>query len=210
MLDWIVNTIATSGYIGILLLMLLENLLPPIPSELIMPLAGFVVNQGKLNFAAVILAGTLGSLLGAIPWYWLGRRVGETRLRQWLERYGKWLTLSGQDLDRSKRWFSQYGGAVVFFGRLIPGIRTYISIPAGLQSMPLPFFLLYSTLGTAIWTGLLTYAGYLLGHNYQQVKQFLGPVAQIVAIALLLLVSIWFIRRRHHQQNSTRVDPTQP
>lgn len=200
MLNWITNTIASLGYAGIALLMLLENILPPIPSELIMPLAGFTITQGKFNFPYVILAGTLGSVLGALPWYWIGKHVGEKRLRQWIDRHGKWLTLSGKDIDRSKQWFNHYGSAVVFFGRCIPGIRTFISVPAGLEGMSLFPFLLYSTLGTLLWVSLLTCAGYLLGQNYQRVEQILGPAAGVVIAGLLIVVILWIVQRKRKQK----------
>lgn len=105
MLDWITNTISSFGYIGIALLMLLENIFPPLPSEVIMPLAGFTVQQGKLTLPLVVLAGTVGSILGALPWYYASQLVGEKRLRQWVDRHGKWLTLSGLDIDKSKQWY---------------------------------------------------------------------------------------------------------
>jgi membrane protein DedA with SNARE-associated domain len=200
MLNWITNTIASLGYGGIALLMLLENIIPPIPSEVIMPLAGFTITQGTFNFPSVILAGTIGSVLGALPWYWIGKYMGEKRLRQWIDRHGKWLTLSGQDIDRSKHWFNRYGSAVVFFGRCIPGIRTFISVPAGLEGMPLLPFLLYSTLGTVLWISLLTYAGYLLGQNYQRVEQVLGPVAGVVIVGLLIVVILWIAQRKRKQK----------
>ncbi|AFY55845.1 putative membrane-associated protein [Rivularia sp. PCC 7116] len=196
MLDWVTNIISSFGYAGIALLMLLENIFPPIPSELIMPLAGFTVNQGKLNMQLVILAGTLGSVLGAFPWYYVGRVVGERRLRKWIDKYGKWLTLSGKDIDRSKSWLDKYGKAVVFFGRLVPGIRTFISVPAGLDKMPLIPFLLYSFAGSLIWTAILTYAGFLLGDNFQLVEKYIKPISVIVMASIAIYLIITFIRRK--------------
>ena len=176
--------------------MFLENIFPPIPSELIMPLAGFTVTQGKLDLQLVILAGTLGSVLGAFPWYYVGKLVGERRLREWIDKYGKWLTLSGADIDRSKRWLDKYGKAVVFFGRLVPGIRTFISVPAGLDNMPLIPFLLYSFAGSLIWTAILTYAGFVLGNNYQQVEKYIAPISGIVIASIVIFLIITFIRRK--------------
>ena len=196
MLDWITNIITSFGYLGIGLLMFLENVFPPIPSELIMPLAGFTVTQGKLSLQFVILAGTLGSLLGVFPWYYVGKVVGERRLREWIDKYGKWLTLSGADIDRSKRWLNKYGKATVFFGRLVPGIRTFISVPAGLDNMPLIPFLLYSFAGSLIWTAILTYAGFVLGNNYQQVEKYIAPISGIIIAAILIYLIISFVRRK--------------
>ncbi|MBV6626127.1 MAG: DedA family protein [Rivularia sp. (in: Bacteria)] len=199
MLDWVTNIISSFGYAGIALLMLLENIFPPIPSELIMPLAGFTVNQGKLNMQLVILAGTLGSVLGALPWYYLGKLVGEERLRKWINKYGKWLALSGKDIDRSKRWLDKYGKAVVFFGRLVPGIRTFISVPAGLDKMPLIPFLLYSFAGSLIWTAILTYAGFLLGENFQLVEKYIKPISIIVFATIVIYLIITFVRRKNRK-----------
>jgi membrane protein DedA with SNARE-associated domain len=199
MLDWVTNIITSFGYLGIALLMFLENIFPPIPSELIMPLAGFAVTQGKLNLQFVILAGTLGSVLGALPWYYVGKVVGERRLREWIDKYGKWLTLSGADIDRSKRWLDKYGKATVFFGRLVPGIRTFISVPAGLDKMPLVPFLLYSFGGSLIWTAILTYAGFVLGENFQQVEKYIAPISVIVFASIGIYLIITFIRRKSRQ-----------
>lgn len=156
-----------------------------------MPLAGFVAVEGKLSLTGAIAAGTLGSILGAFPWYFLGKYVGEKRLNEWADRYGKWLSLSSQDVAKSKGWFNRYGKAIVFFGRLLPGIRTYISIPAGLEAMNLVQFLIYSTLGTAAWSAILTYAGYLLGQNYRAVEKYIAPMASSLTIALFLALLGW-------------------
>ncbi|WP_413163735.1 DedA family protein [Capilliphycus salinus ALCB114379] len=196
MLDWINQGIVTWGYVGIVLLMLLENIFPPIPSEVIMPLAGFTIAQGELNFFGVILSGVMGSILGALPWYYLGKNWGEKKLRRWIELRGQWIAISTDDLERSQQWFRRYGNLVVFLGRVIPGIRTYISIPAGLQNMPLLPFLIYSTFGTIVWISLLTFVGYWLGDNYTLVKQFTTPISVIVFVILAVGITIWFYKRK--------------
>ena len=183
------------GYLGIALLMFLENIFPPIPSELIMPLAGFTVAKGKLNFGLVVLAGVIGTMLGALPWYYAGKILGEQRLKSWADKYGRWLTISSKDIEKSKRWFDRHGGKAVFICRLVPGVRTLISLPAGISRMPLLPFLVYSTLGTFLWVGLLTYAGYALGDNYEQVEKYLAPVSKIVLATLVISFIIWFVRR---------------
>ncbi|MBF2018444.1 MAG: DedA family protein [Rivularia sp. T60_A2020_040] len=199
MLDWITNIISSLGYVGIALLMFLENLFPPIPSELIMPLAGFTVTQGKLDLQIVILAGTLGSVFGALPWYYVGKLVSEARLRNWINKHGKWLTLSISDIDKSKRWMRKYGNAVIFFGRLIPGIRTFISVPAGLDQMPLIPFILYSFAGSLLWTAILAYAGFILGNNFQLVEKYVGPLSVIIIAAMILFLIISFVSRQSRQ-----------
>lgn len=195
MTEWIVDIMTSLGYVGIALLMFLENLFPPIPSELIMPLAGFTIAQGKMQFTPAVLAGILGTVLGTLPWYFLGKFVGEDRLRLWADRYGKWLTLSANDIDKADRWFKQHGLKAVFFCRLVPGIRTLISLPAGLNNMNLVQFLIYSTLGTSLWIILLTVAGYKLGTHYDLVDRYLGPVSKIVVISLAIWFGLWILKK---------------
>jgi membrane protein DedA with SNARE-associated domain len=187
MFDWITQLVQQTGYLGIALLMLAENVFPPIPSELIMPMAGFIAHQGELGIVGVILAGTVGSVLGALFWYYLGRWLGLTRLRRWAGEHGRWLTIAPEEVDRAKQWFDRHAGLAVFFGRLVPAVRTLISVPAGIAGMPLPSFLLYSTVGTGLWTTLLAGAGYLLGSQYELVQGWLNPVSNIVAGGLVLI-----------------------
>ncbi|MGV0025702.1 DedA family protein [Phormidesmis priestleyi] len=199
MAEWITNTMNAMGYWGIGLLMFLENLFPPIPSELIMPLAGFTVSQGKMNFQYAVLAGVVGTVFGTLIWYYAGILVGEERLRALADRYGKWLGLSGADIDKANRWFYQHGTKAVLLGRLVPGIRTIISLPAGISRMRLAPYLVYSTIGTTLWTILLTYAGYLLGEHYDRVDEYLAPVSKIVLVGLVAGFIAWVVRRRQSQ-----------
>ncbi len=175
-----------AGYGAIFAAMFLENLFPPIPSELIMPLGGFYVQQGKLALIPVVLAGLLGTVLGALPWYGIGRLVNEERIEDWLSRHGRWIGISPQELRRSRTWFNRHGMALVFWGRLVPGIRTLISVPAGIEMMPMAPFLLWTTAGSLIWTLLLTVAGLLLGESYTRVELWIEPVAKLVKILLVL------------------------
>lgn len=196
MAEWITRTIESLGYVGIALLMFLENLFPPIPSEVVMPLAGFTVAQGKLALVPTIASGVAGTVLGAFPWYYLGKVAGEERIKAWLDRHGKWLTLSSSDIDQSKRWFQQHGKNAVFLCRLVPGVRTLISLPAGFSHMPMSQFLVYSTLGTLGWVMLLTFAGYLLGENYDRVERYFGPVSKIVLLLLVVGFIFWIVKRQ--------------
>jgi membrane protein DedA with SNARE-associated domain len=191
MVEWITNTMDGLGYLGIGLLMFLENLFPPIPSELIMPLAGFTIAQGKMTFWGAVVSGVVGTMLGALPWYYIGALVGTQRLYQLADRYGKWLGLGGQDIHRASEWFERHGSKAVFLCRLVPGVRTLISIPAGINKMPLGPFLIYSTAGTTLWVLLLTYIGFVLGKNYSRVEEYLGPVSKLVLAGLLLLFLAW-------------------
>lgn len=191
MFEWITSVIARLGYVGVATLTFLENLFPPIPSELVIPLAGFVAAQGDLRLSLVIAMGSVGSLAGALVWYAIGKRVGEQRLRSWVDRHGRWLTLTAEDVDRAQQWFQRHGAAAVFFGRLIPGVRTFVSLPAGFTSMPLGRFLLYSSLGTAMWTAALAYAGVMLQANFTLV----GDYIDLATNALLVLGAIMLVRR---------------
>lgn len=195
MVEWITDTINSLGYVGIALLMFLENVFPPIPSELIMPLAGFTAAQGKMNLGYAIVAGIIGTLLGALPWYFAGRLIGGDRLGALADRRGKWLAISSQEINSAQRWFKRHGNKAVLLGRLVPGVRTLISVPAGSSAMPFIPFLIYSTLGTLGWVWLLTYAGYLLGSNYYLVEEYVGPLSKLILGALVIALLVWVIKR---------------
>ncbi|QIR39110.1 DedA family protein [Tolypothrix sp. PCC 7910] len=198
MLEWITNTINSLGYWGIALLMFLENLFPPIPSELIMPLAGFTARATpeKLNIFGVFLAGLFGSVLGALIWYYPGKFLSEKRLKALADKHGKWIAISGKDITKANNWFHKQGNKAVLLGRLVPGIRTLISVPAGMSNMNLLNFLFYTTLGSAAWVGLLTYSGYLLGSQYELVDKYLAPVSKIVLGSLVIAFLIWVFKRK--------------
>jgi membrane protein DedA with SNARE-associated domain len=192
MATWVMSIASSTGYFGILLLMFVENVFPPIPSEVIMPLAGYMAAQGKLSLFGIILAGMAGSVLGALPLYYVGRKLGEDRLKEFADNHGRWLTLSRKDIERAKRWFDRHGGAAMFFCRLIPGVRSLISIPAGIARMKVLPFLAYTAAGTGIWAALLAYLGYFLGPEYTQVGEYLDPVSWIVlgAVGVLYFVRV--------------------
>jgi membrane protein DedA with SNARE-associated domain len=195
MAEWISNWMNGLGYWGIGLLMFLENLFPPIPSELIMPLAGFTVAKGGMNLLLAILAGTVGTMVGTFAWYYLGRVVNYQRLEIWVDRYGRWMGVTAGDIDRVNTWFNRHGNKAVFFGRMVPGIRTLISLPAGMNQMPIATFSFYSTLGTLIWTTGLTLAGYFLGDNYALIEKYLAPVSKLVLFGLVGLAIYWAVRK---------------
>ena len=194
MFDAIVEIVSSTGYIGVFLLMFLENVFPPIPSELIMPLAGFSAAQGELNFVGVVAAGTAGSVVGALPWYYAGEKLGKARLMRFADRHGYCLTMQPADIETANEWFGRHGKAAVFFGRLLPTIRTLISVPAGLARMPMVVFLAYSTVGSLIWTALLALAGYLLESQYEKVADYIDPIS-IAVIALVILTYVYRLVR---------------
>jgi membrane protein DedA with SNARE-associated domain len=180
MFEFIVKFISDSGYFGIFALMALENIFPPIPSEMIMPLAGFVAARGELNLVGVLAAGTLGSVVGALPWYGAGVVFGQDRLKKLADQHGRWMTVSSRNVDEALSTFNRHGRKAVFFGRLVPAIRTLISVPAGIAGMALAPFLMYSTAGSLLWTGFLTAAGFFLKANYTAVAAYLDPVSKII------------------------------
>lgn len=191
MFEWISNTMNSLGAVGVGMLMLLENFIPPLPSEFIMPLAGFLSQHDGIGFWNVVIAGAVGSLLGAVGWYWVGRSTDERRFRSWVEEHGRWLTLNCDDLDRAMDWFARRGGATLVIGRLIPGVRTFVSIPAGFAGTPFVPFLLYSAAGTVLWTGALAFAGRMLGSQYDKVSAYLEPVSWIGLAAIVA----WYLYR---------------
>lgn len=191
MFDWITQFVETSGYVGIALLMLAENVFPPIPSEVIMPLSGFAAARGDMNIVLVILAGSLGSLAGAFLWYGLGYWIGAEAVKRFAQKHGRWLTLAPKDVDKADRWFDEHGGKAVFLGRMVPAVRTLISFPAGVAAMSIAPFLLYTALGTVIWTTGLALAGYGLEKEYQAVAAYLEPLSN----GVIALMVIWYLYR---------------
>jgi membrane protein DedA with SNARE-associated domain len=192
------------GYALITLGMFLENLVPPIPAELIMPLGGFLAHKGQLQLLPVILSGLLGTVLGAWFWYGVGRLINEERLEHLLGRHGRWLGVTPVGLRQSRRWFQRHGAAVVFWGRLVPGVRTLISVPAGIELMPQPGFLAWTTAGSSILVIALALAGKTLGENYGTVLRWMEPISDLLirsalvfaGVALLFLLlrrcRVWF------------------
>ena len=195
--DYISQAVETNTYIAYLticLAMFLENVIPPIPSEIIMPLGGYFVYQQKLNFFVLVFWGLIGTIAGSLPWYYLGRIVNEKRISSILDKRGKYFGITSKDLAKSKRWFDKYGISLVFWGRLVPGIRTLISVPAGIELMPLKRFLVWTTLGSLIWIVLLTYAGYIFGENYSNIENYLDQIKYIVKPILILVITYFLIR----------------
>ena len=183
--EFVQSVMATLGSAGIALLMFLENIFPPIPSELIMPLAGYLTSLGEMHILTVIAAGTLGSLCGIVPWYFLGKWLGYDGVRKLAVRHGRWLTMTPADVDSAAEKFARNGKASVLLGRLIPTVRTLISIPAGVAGMPFGQFLVLSAIGTFLWTSALASSGYLLGQAYGIVKDYVDPVSTIVMCLLI-------------------------
>lgn len=190
MSDWIIDFIQQSGYLGIALLMLAETVFPPIPSEVIMSIAGMHAGQGTMSLPLVILFGTAGAMLGNYIWYIAARLIGIERLKPLITRFGRWLTVDWHEVERVQGVFERHGGPIVGTGRVIPTIRSLISIPAGLLKMNQTRFLIWSTIGTAGWTAALATGGWFLGRNFQNVEKILGPVS-VAVIVVIVVVYLW-------------------
>ena len=195
MTDWIISIMEQLGYFGIALLMFLDNVFPPIPSEVIMPSAGFAASKGQLLLSGVIIAGSIGSLVAAALLYWIGRKIPNQSLFNWVDRYGKYLFIKSEDVKKALDWFEKYGHRVVFFGRMVPAVRSLISIPAGMSHMPFWKFMLYSSVGTIIWTTFLACVGYYFGNNIELMQQIFSRVGYVIIAIVLILVAYFFYKK---------------
>jgi membrane protein DedA with SNARE-associated domain len=196
--EWIQQLIDQLGYVGIAILMFAETIFPPLPSEVIMPLAGLRAARGSLSLASAVAAGSVGAMAGNLCWYFAARSLGARRFRRLLERHGRWLALDWSEVERSRDWFDRNGAAFVCLGRLIPTVRSVVSVPAGMLKMPLPRFAAWSAVGTVAWTTALTVAGYALGQQYTQVERYVGPVSTAI-IVLLAIGYGWRVARWHRK-----------
>jgi membrane protein DedA with SNARE-associated domain len=194
--EWLLRIISTAGYVGVAALMLLENVIPAIPSELILPFAGYLTARGELDLIGVIASGSAGSTAGATVWFYLGRAWGSAGMHHFVERHGRWLLLDLEDVTRAEGWFNAHKRRATFFGRLMPGVRSLISVPAGVAKMPTHVFLLYTIAGTVLWTAALTIAGNLLADAYEKIRDVVGPVGSIVFGAVGLLLVVRYVRRQ--------------
>jgi membrane protein DedA with SNARE-associated domain len=208
-LSWVVGLVETLGYPGLAIVVALESVFPPIPSEVVLPLAGYLVSQGRMTLWGAILASTVGSVAGALVLYWLGAAWGEERVRRLVKKHGRWLTIDEKDLDRAQEWFEHHGRAAVFIARLVPFTRSIISIPAGVAKMPVAPFLLYTTLGSGLWNAVLIGAGWLLGSNWTLVEQYQSLLGTSVLGAIVLAVA-WFIGRRLHSRKQQHGESCAP
>lgn len=188
--DWIIRLVEWAGYWGVALLMLLETVFPPVPSEVIMTVAGVSAARGAMTLEGTILAGTAGAMLGNWFWYWLAHRFGKAQMHRLIDRYSRWLTLDWEEVERGERLFDRHGPIIVLVARMIPTLRSLISIPAGLFGLTLGRFLLFSTIGTLGWSAALAGVGYFLGSQFAEVEKWLGPISTAV-IAGIVLAYLW-------------------
>lgn len=192
---WVKQVIEAFGYFGIVFVMAAENVFPPIPSEVVMPLAGFMAREGTFSLYGVIIAGMLGSVIGALILYYIGLWANEAVVRRFIRRFGRFAFISEADLDVSLQYFSRYGEVIIFFGRLIPLVRSLISIPAGMQRMPLPRFLFFTILGTTVWSAILSYFGWVLQANWGVVGGYIERYQSVVLAAIALAIGVFLYLR---------------
>ena len=192
-IDWLVNLITVIGYPGVMLSMFIESFFAPIPSEIILPFSGFVASSGALNIYLVVILASFSAYLGTLPFYLIGR-WGKGKVDMFLRKYGKFLFIKEEDLDKGYDIFSKHGNKMVFFGRLIPIIRTVISFPAGVADMNFALFSLYTFGGTLIWSSILAGAGYLLGDHWDTISTYVSKYEKIILV-LLVIIAVLFVAR---------------
>ena len=193
--EFVISTVEQSGYLGLFLMMFLENIFPPIPSEVILPLTGFLIANGVLNPALALIVSVAGSTLGALPWFYLGVYVSGERRARFFKRYGVFLSVSEADAERAASIFMRHQWSAVFFGRLMPIIRTLISVPAGSVRMPLVLFLILTALGSALWNSILFSIGFILKAEYHVVQHYLDPITTGI---IALILGVYFSRIALH------------
>lgn len=191
---YIIQLIESTSYLGIFILMGLESALIPIPSEITMPFSGFLASKGELSFWGVVLVGTLANLAGSLLAYYIGFFLEETILLSLIRKYGKFILLSENDYHKAEHWFRKYGDKIIFITRLLPGIRTVISLPAGMFEMDIKKFVIYTTLGCLIWSIFLTYVGYVLGENWNSLEVYYRQF-EIVIVVLLIAAVLLYIEK---------------
>jgi membrane protein DedA with SNARE-associated domain len=200
--SWITAVIASGGYPGVVALMAIESACIPLPSEVIMPFAGYLVSQDRMNLHAAALAGALGCAVGSVAAYAIGLRGG----RPFVEKYGRYVLIRRRDLDRADDWFRRYGDAAIFFSRLLPVVRTFISLPAGIARMPFARFTLLSFLGSVPWCYLLAYIGVIMGEHWRDLKKYFHG-ADLVIGALIIVAGAWWIWRHLRPETEEKPEP---
>lgn len=194
--EWAQNIVAAGGYPGLFLVMVMENLFPPIPSEILLPFAGFIAHEtGQFSLAGITVVGSLGSVVGALVFYALGAAWGEHRIRAFIDRFGRYAMISAEDFDKALAAFQKYGLPIIFFGRFIPIIRTLISLPAGVARIPLAPFVLYTALGTGLWSFILGFAGLTLGSNWETILEFIDQYETMMYVVLIAAAGLFVASR---------------
>ncbi|MET8309234.1 MULTISPECIES: DedA family protein [unclassified Micromonospora] len=194
---WVASVIESMGPVGVALLVALESIIPPIPSEIVLALAGYLASEGRFNVVLVVLAATVGSLVGALVLYWLGAALGEERLKRWLDRIP---LVDRDDLEKADRWFERHGRWAVLIGRVVPVVRSLVSVPAGANRMPLGEFILLTTIGSGVWNSLIVGAGYALGSRWQDVERYSDWFNYGIVAIFVVMVVWWVIRKMRRRR----------
>ncbi len=199
MQEWIIQIMNQFGYVGIAILIAVENIFPPIPSEVILTFGGFMTTYTSMNIWLVSMFATVGSVIGAIVLYGIGRLLTPQRFAWIIDKWGRLLHIKKQDIKKAEKWFNRHGSLTVFFCRFIPIVRSLISIPAGMAHMNIGKFLIYTTLGTSIWNIILVYLGAYAGANWESILKYMNTYSYI-AVAVLAIVGIgfviWFVKKK--------------
>ena len=188
---WVQDIIEQLGYVGVALLVVAENVFPPIPSEIVLPFAGFVAQRGSESVVIMILAATIGSVVGALIMYWIAAVIGDERLHAFTRKFGKWVQIREADLTRAEEWFDRHATSAVLIGRCVPLIRSVVSIPAGFRRMKLVPYIAYTFLGSLVWNILLIGAGALLGDNWERVGDVMSPIQKLVELTVVVAVAVF-------------------
>jgi membrane protein DedA with SNARE-associated domain len=200
---WVAGVIDSLGAVGVAALVALESIIPPIPSEIVLALAGYLSSQGRFNVVLIVLAATVGSLVGALVLYWVGAALGEDRLKRWLDHIP---LVDTDDLEKADRWFERYDRWAVLIGRVVPVVRSLVSVPAGANRMPMGEFVLLTTLGSGVWNALIVGAGFALGSRWQEVERYSDWFNYAIFVLLGLMVVSWVVkkvRRRRGRRSVT-------
>lgn len=200
--DWVIDAMETLGYLGFMIILIIERVFPPIPSELVLPLAGFLASQDRFSFITLMLVGAVGATAGSYILYGLGRCLGERRARRLIQRVGGWLLLKEEDFDRSQAWFDRYGGSAVLTGQCVPGVRSLVAVPAGITRMPLLRFGLYTAAGSSVWNGALIGLGWTLGSQWHLVQDYTEILQYVVLAAIVAAIAIFLLRRLRERASS--------
>lgn len=194
--NWAIDVIDALGYWGLFLILVLENVFPPIPSEAVLPLAGFLTGQGEMNYFLAVLVSTLGAVGGALILYYVGWWFGDSRVRWIVDKWGRWLAVTENDLDKANAWFDRHGYIAVLICRCVPIVRSLVSIPAGILRMPIVPFVLYSALGSAVWNAILIGLGWIVGDNWEDIEHYADYFQYAVALGIIVAVIYYVIKRR--------------
>lgn len=199
--QWIIHVISTLGYPGIILTMAIESALIPLPSEVIMPFSGFLVSTGKFNIHLVAISGAVGNLIGSLLAYGLGYWGQEAVIRKFIKKYGKWILVTEKELDSAERLMTKYENSIILLSRIVPGVRTIISLPAGIAHLPILRFIILTFVGSLVWSYFLAYIGFTLGENWQTLGVYFHSADAIIGVGLALLIGLYIYHKLHHSKN---------